>query len=233
MGFMTWIIDALNDASAWLYEIYLDVYGWVWPFYYTANWFYYLCDVFNTLAWAFYYFSSWVDDISTRIENFLSWDTIWGYITSYIPNIEDIRDWFYNWWGNVWDAIDDWWSTVQDTVHGWIDTAVQGLEGIGGDFLDFWNNLWPTFTTAFNKVHTELDNFWEHTLPNLVSFTWLTTWWSSRIADVQGLINSGFTARNSLWEGWQDMKSNVVDFFTDPVEFIWERFTDWFLGPEG
>jgi len=24
----------------------------------------------------------------------------------------------------------------------------------------------------------------------------------------------------------------VLEFFTDPLEWLWVRFTDWFLGPE-
>jgi hypothetical protein len=233
MSFMAWIIDALNDISSWFYEIYLDVYSWVWPFSLTANLFLYLCYLFNNLAWYFNAFSSWVSDVQGKIGNFLSWSTIWSYILSYVPNLTQIRDWFYSWWTNVQSVVASWWSATSVTVQGWINTALQYVNSVATAWNNFWNNLWPQLTISFNSLKSAWDNFWTVTFPTLVSFSWLTTWWSSRLQDVQGLIGSAFTARASLWAGWQEMRDNVVNFFTDPVEFIWERFTDWFLGPEG
>ena len=91
---------------------------------------------------------------------------------------------------------------------------------------------WPEFTANFTNLKAAWDTFWTVTFPTLVSWAWLTTWWNSRLEDIQGLINSAFTIREGLWTGWQDWRDKVVEFFTDPLEWLLAKFTDWFLGPE-
>jgi len=233
MSFMADIIDWLNEATNWFYGLYLDCYNSVWPLTLIARWFYELCLVCNNLAWAFYYFSSWVSEVASKITQVLSWSTIWSYILSYVPNLTQIRDWFYSWVTNVTNTISSWWSATSVTVRGWIDAAIVWLKDAASTFLNFWDNLWPQFVSSFNGLKSAWDNFWKVTLPDLVSFDWLWSWWNSTIDDVQGLINSAFAARQSFWEGWQDMRTSVLKFFEDPLEWLWERFADWFLGPEG
>jgi hypothetical protein len=232
MWFMASIISALNSVSDWFYEIYLDVLGWVWPFWLTASLFYQLSDLFSTLAWRFYDFSGWVSDVQSKIGNVLSWDTIWSYIMSYVPNLVTIRDWFYSWWGNVTSVITSWWSAQSVTVRGWIDAATQPFNNVAAAWSNFWNNLWPQLQSSFRSLQSSWNTFWGVTLPTLVSFTWLETWYASRLKDLQGLIDGAFTVRAGLWDGWQEVRGNVVEFFTNPVGYIWERFIDWFLGGE-
>jgi hypothetical protein len=233
MGFMSSIINALNSVGSWFYQIYQEVYGWVYPFWLAAGLFYQLSNLFSTLAWRFYDFSDWVSDVQSKIGNFLSWSTIWSYILSYVPNLVSIRDWFYSWYTNVTGAVTSWWSSMQWTVRGWIDAAVQGLGTMAAAWNNFWNNLWPQLTADFNSLRSDWGNFWRITVPDLVNFSWLETWWQDRTRDIDGLISSGFSTRASLWEGWDIMRDKVVSFFADPVEYIWGRFTEWFLGPEG
>jgi len=232
MGFMSSIISALNSASSWFYQIYLEVYGWVYPFWLAASLFYQLSSVFSSLAWRFYDFSDWVSDVQSRIGNFLSWSTIWSYILSYVPNLLQLKDWFYSWWNNVSSVVTSWWSSTQWTVRGWIDAAVQGLGSVATAWTNFWNNLWPQLVADLGGLKSAWGNFWLVIYPNLVSFDWLGTWWDSRLHDVQELVSSAFTARDGLWAGWQDLRNEVATFVSDPVEYIWGRFTEWFLGPE-
>jgi len=62
--------------------------------------------------------------------------------------------------------------------------------------------------------------------------SFVNTWWSGAVLQVQGLINTAFLERDSWWAGWQDWRDQVAEFFTNPLEFLLNRFTDWFLGPE-
>ncbi|KKK66018.1 hypothetical protein LCGC14_2968300, partial [marine sediment metagenome] len=96
----------------------------------------------------------------------------------------------------------------------------------------FWNITWPAWLAQFETLRASWDNFWVTIYPGLVSFAWLTTWWNERLADVAGLIDSAFTIREGLWDGWQDVRGAVLEFFSDPLEWLWSKFTDWFLGPE-
>lgn len=232
MSFMSPIISALNSVSSWFYEIYLDVNGWVWPFWQAAGFFYQISLLFNTLAWQFYYFWGWVDDVATKVAGILSWSTIWSYILSYVPNLTQIRDWFYGWSSNITSVITIWWYATQTTVTEGITAAVQPFNAMLTAWNNFWNSTWPQLTSSFNGLKAAWDNFWRYTLPNIVSFDALEDWWNGRIGALQGLINSAFTTRASLWEGWQEVRTSVLTFFSDPVEYIWDRFTGWFLGPE-
>jgi len=228
MGWMTPFINACNSAVSWCYEIYLDVNGWVWPFYVTAPFFYWLSETFADLSWAFYDFGNWIDYVASQVTQILSWSTIWSYILSYVPNLTQLRDWFYNWWTNVTSVVTSWWSSMQWTVQGWISTAVQPFNAMLTAWNNFWNNTWPSWVTNFNSLQVAWNNFWTVTFPTLVNFTWLTTWWDSRLLDVQVLIGSAFTLREGLWAGWQDWKGSVAEFFTDPEQWVYDRLDSFF-----
>lgn len=233
MDFMVWIVGRLNDTGDWFYQLYLSCYSAGWPLDSIASWFYGLSVFFYDLAWDFYEFSRWVNDVQSKVGNFLSWSTIWSYILSYVPNLTQIRDWFYSWVTYVTNTITSWWSAAQSDVKSWIAAAVQPFSTMLAQWSNFWNNLWFQWTQDFNRLKTDWNNFWKVTFPNLLSFDWLETWWQSRLLELQGLINTAVRDVAGMAEGWQDMRDNVVEFFNDPVEYIWDRFTDWFLGPEG
>jgi len=232
MYFMNWIINELNDVSDWFYELYLDCYYAGWPLSSIASWFRYLYQTFNELAWDFSDFFSWLLDMADQIEEALSWSTIKSNIISWFRYLGDLSDIFYYFGNNVASVVTSWWSATQWTVRGWIDAAVSGFNSMLTAWSNFWNNLWPQMTSSFNSLKSAWENFTWYTLPRLPSWGDIEDWWSGRVGDLQGLINSAFTDRASLWEGWQELRDNVVEFFTDPVEFIWDRFADWFLGPE-
>ena len=201
-GVLTAITDYFYSISSWFYEIYLEVLGWVYPFWLGADLFYKLSEVFVNLAWNFENFFSTFEDIAQRVTELLSWGAIWSYILSYVPNLEAIRDWFYNWWYNVNSVLTSWWSATQYTVRGWIDIATEGLATL--------KVSWSNFSTV--------------TLPTLVSFNWLETWWNNRLGDIQGLISSAFMVRESFWSGWQDWRDKVTEFFTDPDDWLYKAF---------
>ncbi len=233
MSFMWLIINALNSVSSWFYEIYLEVNGWVWPFYLAADFFYQLHGLFNTLAWRFYDFSNWVNEVASKISQILNWDNIWSFILSYVPNLTQVRDWFYSWWNNVTSVISTWWSSTQYTVLGWIFVAVQPFNTVLDAWNNFWNYTWPDWSSRFNTLKSAFDNFWSYNFPNLVNFSWLWSWWNGRLTDVQWLMNSTLRAWFPFYNDLAQLWGTIALFFTNPVEFIWQRFVDWFLGPEG
>lgn len=232
MSFMWSIIGALNSVSSWFYQLYLSCYYAGWPLSSIAGWFYTLSSTFADVSWAFYDFSSWVSDVSSKIGNYLSWSTIWSYILSTVPNLLSIRDWFYNWWGNVVSVVDSWWAATQLTVRAWIDAGNQYFTGVATAWNNFYQSTWPQFIAGFTGLKAAWDGFWTVNFPNLVSFGWLGTWWASQLQDVQALIGSAFTDRAGLWDGWQDVKNSVVSFLSGPLDWLWDKFTDWFLGAE-
>jgi len=233
MWFMDQIVAWLNSVSQYFLDAYDEVRGWVFPFYYLAMPLYWLYASFFYISYYFSQFNEWLDWAAGQLSQLLSWGTVWSYILSYVPNLISLRDWFYDWWGSIRAKITDWWSAESVTVRGWIDTAVQPFNSLKSDWDSFWQYTWPGWESIVDSLKSDWDNFWSFTFPNLVSRGWLTAWWNDRLKDVQSLLDSAFTARASWWEGWQDIRTSVLTFFSDPVEYLWQRFTDWFMGREG
>lgn len=226
------IVKMFQDVSGFFYDAYLEVLGWVWPFWLLS---YPLYDLSYASMWIATYmslFSTLWEWAKWEIRTILNWEEIKSSIRSWLWGIEEVLDWWGSWWEWVAQEIDDWWSSVRYTVQGWIDAAVEGLEGAWQAWLDFRDDLWPAFVATFNDLKAAWDNFWTVILPDLVDFTWLTTWWNGKLLEINALIDSWVLSLAPFWEGWQDIRDSVLEFFTDPLEWLWVRFTDWFLGPE-
>lgn len=130
------------------------------------------------------------------------------------------------------DIVDNWWQDIKPDVLDWIDARTKGLADLKAAWDNFWTVTWPGLINDLEGLRASWDNFRRYTLPGLVNVGWITDWWSGKSRDIDGWITGAFTARDDLWRGWQEQRDNVIQFFTDPVEFIWARFTDWFLGGE-
>lgn len=232
MSFLNWIVEDLNTASDFFYDIYREVLGWVYPFWLAAEFFYSLSRVFNWLAWDFSDFAEWVYSVVDALATILSWTNIRSLIRGWLPDLEDVIDWWDRWWVWVGQEIDDWWGYTKNIVQGWIDSATEGFSDLVVAWDTFWNITWPQWTGKLDTLKADWDIFWAVTFPTLVSFTWLTTWWTSTMVEVLNLIDTAFTLRESLWAGWQEIRAQVVEFFADPWEWLLAKFTDWFLGPE-
>lgn len=233
MRFMDWIIEELEAVKSWFYEAYQEVKGWIYPFYLLKYPLYGLYGAFLWLVEWFGDFNEWLDWAADRLEEIFSWENIRSLIRSWLPDLEDALDWWDRWWVWVGQEIADWWSEILPYVLTYVDNAVEGFSDLVAAWDTFWTVTWPGLLDELAGLKGEWDNFWVNIFPDLVSFTWLTTWWADRVNDVQDLIDSAFTLRDSLWAGWQDMREDVLEFFADPLEWLWARFTDWFLGPEG
>ena len=226
MWFIQWIIRRLSDISMWFYDLAAEC----WDAFYVPDiigyLFYDIHGFFVKLAWDFVDFDDWLEWARDEIYDILSWSNIRSLIRGWLPDIEDLVDWWDRWWVWVGQEIDDWWSSTRLTVRGWIDAAIASLEGGWEDWVSFWNNTWPQWTEFLNNLKAAWDNFWSVTFPTLVSFTWLTTWWNSRLTDIQALINTAFTLRESFWAGWQELRDSVLEFFADPLKWLYDRLED-------
>ena len=232
MVFMSSIIQACNSASSFFYSIYLEVYGWVYPFWLAATYFYSLSSLFADLAWYFYDFNTWVDSTANKLLEILNWNTIKSYITSWFYYLGDLSTIFYYFWTNVTNVINSWWLTVQATVKSWdeavksfLQSQINSLQGLLSQISVAWD--------AFKGKIPSID----------IIISWFTNWWGNILAKViawgaltalqiGSLIDSAFTLRKDFWEGWQDIRTQVFDFFADPLGWLEGKFTNWFLGGE-
>lgn len=203
-------VGFFTDMASYMRSIADTIYDWIWPFYLVAIFFYTLEASLKSIASGFAVVGAWVDWLEGRIALILDLDTITRAFRQWIDAAVGAWAWVTNAVQNITDTIGDWWLVAQTTVQGWIAAATEGLADL--------KVAWSTF--------------WSVTLPTLVDFAWLTTWWTSRLTDIGNLIDSAFTLRSGLWEGWQEARTNVSNFITTPLDWLWERFTDWFLGRE-
>ena len=226
------IVEAFSSVSSYLLGIYQQAASWIWPFSAVAPLFYYLSSLFATLAGLFGTFIELVNNLISRAAQILNWNMIWELIQSYVPNITQIRDWFYFWWSYVSSVITSWWSATMVDVQGWISAATQPFSSMLAAWSSFWNSLWPQLVGGFNGLQSAWSNFWSYTLPNLVSYTWLGTWWISRLLDVKGLIDSSLKSYFPNYDELMQLWNSIAEFAVNPLGYLWQRFTDWFLGPE-
>jgi len=216
----TFIVEKLNDIGYWLYGIYLDCWYAGWPLAQIADWFYYLSDAAYSLAWKFSDFFSWLLTEAQEWDKILSWPTIWSLIQSYLPNLEEIGDWFYDWTSNVRGEILNWWSWTTHVVEGWVTSALIEAK-LYTDMLanSFWDlrEAWDSFAGKIPTLDSLLA-WWSNWTGELLAI--VNNWWTSTLTEVEGLIDSSFILREDFWSGWQDSRDKVTEFFTDPFNWI-------------
>lgn len=222
MWFLDWIIQRLNDASSFFYNLYIECYYAYYIPDIVATIFYDLSVLFANLSWDFYYFNQWAEQKEAQVAQILNWETIQSYITGWLRQLPNPLIWFINLWNEVWDEIDEWWVSTKPTVQGWIDNAKQDVL----TFVNTLNILLTNLQTAWDdfkgKIPTidELILWWYNWTGNVLSV--VNSWWASALIEVQGLIDSGFTLREDFWRGWQDIRDKVIEFFTDPEDWLYK-----------
>ncbi|MBA7580684.1 hypothetical protein ES708_22578 [subsurface metagenome] len=276
MTFIARIAEKIWDIGEWFWDAYLEVKDWIYPFRLLADPLYEIQRYFGRLTYDIDDFGEWLDDALSQVVETLSWSNIRSLIRSWLPDIEDLVDWFQYWYYWVRQEIDDWWASEKLTVLWWIfdikswaltqiNNAVEGITQVVTNVYDYsqtiinnvteyitevYNNVYDYSQTTINNITENISNFITNvydytqtiinniteTITELIDWDRVTTfindWWSDRLLDIQLLFDSWTLTLAPFWEGWQDVKDSVVEFFADPVEFVWARFTNWFLGPE-
>lgn len=127
---------------------------------------------------------------------------------------------------NILHYLGEWWdATARPWVESIIDWSLDhlGIRDLAANWSNFWNTTWPELLTFVNNIRAQVDYFFRFTLPSLVSWQWLTDWWSGRLRDVNDLITSAFTLREDLWRGWADFRDDVAELFADPEDWLLKR----------
>lgn len=219
---MDWIIERLNSVSAFFYDIYLEVYDWVWPFRKAAWFFYELHWLFWRLGEDCIRFNSWLSWADIRLEGILSlWEIYW-FLEPYFTQGVSAWTWVTNAFMNVWNIIDDWWSSARYQVIGWIDEAVSGVRTLVDQTNTWLANLQSTVDNlAFDFPNvSEILAWFSNWTGNVLSI--VNTWWTSTLTEVSALIDSAFIIRSDFWAGWQDWRDKVTEFFSDPEDWLYK-----------
>lgn len=205
-GTMGWISQRFADASEALYLAYLNVLGISFVGETLAVPFLWLARICADLSWDFYYFNEVVNHIIDRIADILNFSDIYSYFETYFNYAVTAWSWVRNAWDNIKGAVGD-----------LIDIAKQGLEGL----IDI-------ATAGLDSLRVEWDNFWTVTFPTLVSFDWLGIWWNDQLIELDFWFRSELQELAPFWEGWQEARDKVIDFFNDPLQWFYDRLEEFF-----
>ncbi|MCK9598675.1 MAG: hypothetical protein M0R06_06515 [Sphaerochaeta sp.] len=202
------LADVLRGAGAFFNNLYIEVSDWIWPFHNLSGPFQAISSLFDSGARGVDEFNAWLGETIPELLDKLTWENIFNLVLGCFPGLEDVITWFSSWPTYIWDMIAEFWAGAQGWIRDLVQLATEGLEDLKAGWYNFFNV----------------------TLPGLVRVENLPDWFQSWLEDIQGLIDSAFSIREDLWEGWTDWRDKVKDFFDNPVEYIWNRFTDWFFG---
>lgn len=184
----------------------------------------------NNLNWDILGWQIYVGDaIESAIDFVLTWiNNIAEWAASVVAWLDELRqeiidgfnvfvEWLNELWNTLtnivetwWDSLAEWWSARIEDVKDLIAVAVQWVNERIDDVktvLDSIAEWWENFTTVI--------------LPELASKFDITAAFDDFMLKWQDLFNT-----------FEEFKQGIWDFFTDPLEWLWIQFTDWFLGKE-
>lgn len=219
MTIIWFIIDILFNIGWWFWEAALNVHGiplvgdaLYWVLIRLATLFYHEDDygglVEDCIAYYVAELGNWIENIEKLAKKALNWDEIQDLIRDWLEDIELLIEWFTTWITNVVGVIDDWWLAATVTVKAWIKVVADDLDDLIEAWSDFWNNI----------------------LPNLVNFTWLADWWNTKLTEISDLIESTIRTWFPFYDDLVRLWDSIMAFITDPLEWLWGKFSDWFLG---
>ena len=147
---------------------------------------------------------SWVNYVVNWIEQAYDWvrDRVMALVGPWLDAIISLGNTVATWW----DRLGSWWAAQWDTVSGWIQAALQPLR-----------DLYQGVVNQVNQVWVAVGNFFTVTLPSLASKL-----------DVENYFRSFTLQWRDLFNWWGDRGHDVTSFFTDPLQWVYDRLDEFF-----
>ena len=222
MPFMNSIISWLKNTEWYFYEAYLEVLTWLPPLNYLSD---PLLRISRAFGWFAYYFSEfnvWLVRTSDQVAEFLTESDIYNAFKNQFDRAVDAWNWVKDAWTNITNIVNEWWLGTTITVQGWIDIARQALQ-----------SQVDSLTSQLASLQSDIDSFIEM-IPSLTDIvSWFSDWWNSILTrivawgaltatQIDSLIDSWFRSYQPFWEGWQEWRDKVIEFFTDPEDWLYK-----------
>ncbi len=208
--FLDVIFSYVWDISDFFENARLVVHDWVWPFYLIETPLYWVSQVFWDLLTPIAHFGDWVDAVADKVSQILGPEGIISLLKTWLTYAEDAWNWILGAVQNVTSIIGTWWSSISLTVQGWIDIAKKSLL----DLIDAVSKSLASLGEAWG-------NFTKTVLPTLAT-----------IANVDDLVKSALKTWFPFYDALVSLWASIAEFFTNPFDFLLDKFTDWFLGKE-
>lgn len=220
------------DICWWFYDVSYDIYDVpsVGPtlseiFLWIHDRFYDWCDVVSDLA-------DWEYVIEDAISSILSEVDILALLRDWLDWAQWAWEWIQDVWYYVTDIVSEWWQLEDNPIRLFIDALGEALQAAINAVslaLSSLQAAWDDFKgriPTIDEVIAWFGNWWAQIL------TPLTAWWNERLVEVNTLVNDIIKEWFPFYDDLVSIWGEIQAFFTDPLEFVWQKFTDWFLGPE-
>jgi len=165
--------------------------------------------IIRAIEWVLEWINSlvdWVQQIGNWYEDFRQ--EVVDFFTQIPKWLNEIWQWILNFADTLGDWIANWWEPIYQTVKDWVLTVIDEVKEALGVISD-----------TVTRWVTTVESFFTSILPTLASKL-----------DVADLIKAAFKPWTDLFNWWGEFYKEVKEFFVNPVEFIWNKFTDWFFG---
>lgn len=151
-------------------------------------------------------FIDWLNFALNWIEQ--AWDWVLDRIKAFFdPWIYIIRD-IWNTLSTLWSKISDWFSGLVSDIQDWVSAFIQETKDLILSVGQYVTELWNRVTDFFTSI-----------LPTLASKL-----------DVSGAIAAAFVPWRDLFNFWGSFGREVATFFTNPLDWIMDKFEQWFFG---
>lgn len=232
MEFIDDLFSLFWDISDFFYAAAEVAKDWVWPFSILQVPLLAIAEAFWDMLDPIADWYAWTGALNATIAGFLDSSGIIKLLTTWIDYAEAAYTWISNASKNILGVIGSWWLGVSDTVKSWIDDAkayakalvdavALNLATLQKTWDDFWTLTWPVWTGKVDQVIIDLASFFTDVLPTLAT-------WEGVQTLIEDTIKEWFPFYDDLVALWDSIK----EFFTDPLEYLWAKATDWFLGAE-
>ena len=171
-----------------------------------GDWFYSLYTWLDDVRGWIGTLAVWYSGLLESLQEIFSWRSIVEWWQGAINKFNEIWDWFIDKFMFVWDIIEAWWSGVADTVKGWIEVAKQWVVGLIEDAQ-----------AGIDWLTVEWDKFWNDTLPGLLDFETFQVFWD----DLWRTLSAPL-------ELLETFGGSIVEFFSDPFGWIYDRLDEFF-----
>lgn len=115
-------------------------------------------------------------------------------------------------------------------VAGKIDAAVWAVKdwvrGLIAEATAFFTGLIDDISARLESLTSSLEEAKEWLLSQISQAV------DTAILQMRQYVDCLFAEWSELLNGLDDIKDEFFEFFDDPLEWLWARFTDWFLGEE-
>ena len=137
--------------------------------------------------------------------------------------LQEIPAWITVQFSELQGGLDSIWDYARTTVWNKAVDAWNYAANAWNHAEELLSGVWADVVAWVNGIPAAIENFVNDRIEAIGAVT--TEWVNNLLASFASSIAAPF----NLVTLWFD---SIQSFFTDPLEWLWAKFTDWFIGPE-